>query len=129
MPRKSAAEALVSAAVPQKIRPDAHYDLRDDEAAVWRVVVDTMPADWFNAAQQFLLARFCKAVVTARKVDDDLAFEEGRKRPNRSVVRQLRSMQAGHGRHCAAGDQDADRASVFLSAREGGAEAGQGNGV
>jgi len=47
--RKSAAsgELVAVSAVQVMARPDAPYDLTDEQADEWRSVVDRLPADWF----------------------------------------------------------------------------------
>lgn len=49
-------------------RPDAPYDLDDEEAEHWRTVVDAMPADHFIPANFHLLTLLCRHVVEARRI-------------------------------------------------------------
>jgi hypothetical protein len=49
-------------------RPDAPYDVTDEEAEVWRTVVDSMPADHFIPANYHLLTQLCRHVVEARRI-------------------------------------------------------------
>lgn len=49
-------------------RPDAPYGLTDREAAVWRAIVDRMPADWFPRETQGLLTQFCRHECTAERI-------------------------------------------------------------
>lgn len=49
-------------------RPDAPYDLTDEQAEEWRSVVDRLPADWFPRETWPLLAQYCRHVVAARHV-------------------------------------------------------------
>jgi hypothetical protein len=49
-------------------RPDAPYDLDDEETIVWRDVVEAMPADHFIPANYHLLTQYCRHVVEARRI-------------------------------------------------------------
>jgi hypothetical protein len=49
-------------------RPDAPYELTDEQAAEWHKVVGSMPADWFPIETHGLLTQYCKHVVAARRV-------------------------------------------------------------
>ncbi len=67
--RKSAA-ALSVAVGPVEIiqRPDAPYDLTDEQSAEWWAVVNRMPADWFPRETHAMLSAYCRHVVAARRV-------------------------------------------------------------
>lgn len=64
--------ALLSSSTDGKVetieRPDAAYDLTDEEADVWRAVVAGESADWFRPSQLPLLSQYCRHVVSSRKV-------------------------------------------------------------
>jgi hypothetical protein len=47
-------------------RPDAPYDLTDEQADVWRQVVEALPADWFGPETWHLLADYCRHTVSSR---------------------------------------------------------------
>jgi len=47
-------------------RPDAPYELTDEEADVWRQVVGALPADWFGPETWLLLADYCRHTVSSR---------------------------------------------------------------
>jgi hypothetical protein len=68
--RKSASE-LQSAVLPGPIevvpRPDAPYELTDEEAIEWRAIVNRLPAGWFAREQWPLLVQYCRLIVTARR--------------------------------------------------------------
>lgn len=51
-------------------RPDAPYDLTDEQADEWRAVVNRLPADWFTRETWPLLAQYCRHVVSARHVSE-----------------------------------------------------------
>jgi hypothetical protein len=70
------------------------FDLRNEaEAEVWRAVVNAVPPDWFTSANQYLLIRFCKAVVMAGRVDDLLEAELAKKRQNRQLIAKFARLQ------------------------------------
>jgi hypothetical protein len=49
-------------------RPDAPYDLTDEESNEWAAIVSTMPADHFMRGNFPLLAQLCRHIVTSRRV-------------------------------------------------------------
>jgi hypothetical protein len=61
--------ATVSTATIETIqRPDAPYDLTDEQTQEWWAVVHRMPADWFPRETHGLLAQYCRHVVAARRL-------------------------------------------------------------
>ena len=68
--RKSSAELTIRAmsSVETIQRPDAPYDLTDEEADEWRAVVDRMPADYFPRETHAVLGQYCRHVVASRRV-------------------------------------------------------------
>ena len=74
--RKSTAKLAVVTTLPVTKRPrlpGAPKAFTPAQAAVWKSVVATKPADWFTADSWPLLAQYCRHVVTAdmlqRKID------------------------------------------------------------
>lgn len=57
-------------------RPDAPYDLTDEQAGEWWAVVNSMPADWFTRETHALLADYCRHVVKSRRVAQLVADAE-----------------------------------------------------
>jgi hypothetical protein len=49
-------------------RPDAPYDLNDEQAEEWWAVVNRMPPTWFPRETHGMLAQYCRHVVRGRKV-------------------------------------------------------------
>lgn len=49
-------------------RPDAPYDLTDEQADMWRMVVASKPADHFSPDLFPLLASYCRHIVEARHI-------------------------------------------------------------
>lgn len=68
--RKSAAELEVAPPVELVARPDAPYDLSDEESAEWWGVVNARPADYFPKETHGMLADYCRHVVRSRRVAD-----------------------------------------------------------
>lgn len=68
--RVSAASLEVAKAPPiEKIeRPDAPYDLTDEQSEEWWAVVNRLPADWFPRETHGVLSQYCRHVVAARRV-------------------------------------------------------------
>lgn len=79
-------------------RPDAPYDLTDDQTEEWWAVVNRMPADWFPRETHALLAQFCRHVVTARRVAQLIAACEGGEGFDLGEYDQLLKMQEREGR-------------------------------
>ena len=57
-------------------RPDAPYDLTDEQSEEWWAVVNRMPADWFPRETHGVLSQYCRHVVAARRVAQLVAAEE-----------------------------------------------------
>lgn len=49
-----------------RIKPPS--DLNDEETEVWAAVIATQEPDWFNEANCFLLAQYCRHVIAAKRV-------------------------------------------------------------
>ena len=80
--RKSAAsqEIAVPTGVVETIqRPDAPYDLTDEQAAEWWSIVNGMPADWFPRETHGMLSDYCRHVVKSRRVAQMVAAAEEEK--------------------------------------------------
>jgi hypothetical protein len=63
-----AALAIQSPNVETIQRPDAPYDLTDEQSAEWWAIVNRMPADWFPRETHGMLAQYCRHVVRARRL-------------------------------------------------------------
>ena len=68
--RASGAELTVPKVDPVEVvqRPDAPYDLTDEQSEEWWAVVNRLPANWFPRETHALLAQYCRHVVAARRV-------------------------------------------------------------
>jgi len=66
--RKSAASFEVVVANLPGQRPEPQADLTQEQAAEWRAVVATKPADWFGRDTHAMLADYCRHVVLARRI-------------------------------------------------------------
>lgn len=77
--RKSAAaqEVVLSPGPVETIeRPDAPYDLTDEQAEEWWAVVNRLPADWFPRETHAMLADYCRHVVKSRRIAQLVADAE-----------------------------------------------------
>lgn len=76
----SAALSVKAATVVEAIqRPDAPYDLTDEQSEEWWAVVNRMPADWFPRETHAMLAQYCRHVVRARRIAQLLNAAESAK--------------------------------------------------
>lgn len=74
--RKSAENLSVIVNIPgQRLEPPEV--LSDAERSVWRRVVATRPADWFQADMASLLVEYCRAWVAADQVAEALGRWDG----------------------------------------------------
>lgn len=71
--RKTLAGLVAAENVAQIPRAAPPGDLSDYEAAIWTAVINTKPADWFQADTLPLLLSYCKHVSTAATLDRELA--------------------------------------------------------
>lgn len=79
-------------------RPDAPYDLTDEQTEEWWAVVNRMPADWFPRETHGLLSQYCRHVVAARRVAQLVAAEEAGDGLDLARYDQLLRMQEREGR-------------------------------
>ena len=66
--RKSTAALAASPLVTATARPDAPYDLTDEQADVWRGVIDALPAGWIETGALPVLAAYCRQVTALRRI-------------------------------------------------------------
>src|SRR5512132_1217182 len=70
--RKSSDALLVADATAPAIqpveRPDAPYDLNDEQAEEWWAIVNRMPPNWFPRETHSMLSQRCRHIVRGRKV-------------------------------------------------------------
>lgn len=102
--RKSAASLAVAAAAPigteKRLSPPLH--ITDAEAAIWLEVVNDQPANAFTPTHGPLLEQYCRHVVQARIIADELmnfdrawlADDDGLKRYDRLLAMQEREGRA-----------------------------------
>lgn len=98
--RKSAASLEIATASPIETvaRPDAPYDLTDEQTEEWWAVVNRMPADWFPRETHGMLAQYCRHVVAARRVAQLIAKAEKQKALDVETYDRLLKMQEREGR-------------------------------
>ena len=97
--RPSGASLEVQTSVIEVVqRPDAPYDLTDEQSAEWWAVVNRMPADWFPRETHALLAQFCRHVVASRRVSQLIVQCEEAPMLDLERYDQLLKMQEREGR-------------------------------
>jgi hypothetical protein len=98
--RASAASLEVAKPTMERVaRPDAPYDLTDEQSEEWWAVVNRLPADWFPRETHGVLAQYCRHVVAARRVAQLVDAEErGEGELDLSRYDQLLKMQEREGR-------------------------------
>jgi chaperone required for assembly of F1-ATPase len=98
--RKSAAslEIVTASPVGTVARPDAPYDLTDEQTEEWLAVVNRMPADWFPRETHGMLAQYCRHVVAARRVAQLISKAEKQKALDVEAYDRLLKMQEREGR-------------------------------
>lgn len=79
-------------------RPDAPYDLTDEQTEEWWAVVNRLPADWFPRETHAVLSQYCRHVVAARRVAQLVAACEGEAEIDLSKYDNLLRMQEREGR-------------------------------
>lgn len=50
------------------LRPDAPYELTDDQSVVWRRIADDLPADWFTPKHTGMLKQYCRHEAQADRI-------------------------------------------------------------
>jgi len=92
--RSAAALAIAGPTVEIVQRPDAPYDLTDEQTDEWRAIVDRLPADWFPRETHGVLAQLCRHIVNARRVAQLITAELENEKLDVGVYEQLLRMQA-----------------------------------
>jgi hypothetical protein len=98
--RVSAASLEVAKVAPvEKVqRPDAPYDLTDEQTEEWWAVVNRLPAEWFPRETHGVLSQYCRHVVAARRVAQLVAACEKQQELDVAQYDQLLKMQEREGR-------------------------------
>ena len=96
--RVSAAALMIATPVLKTERPDAPYDLTDEQSEEWWAVVNRMPADWFPRETHAMLAQYCRHVVASRRVAQLVAACEKDKNLDVEKYDRLLKMQEREGR-------------------------------
>lgn len=74
-------------------RPDAPYELTDDQAAVWHRVANDLPADWFTPKNYDLLTLHCRHVVEATRIANLIEQEMKQRQIDVKMYNALLKMQ------------------------------------
>ena len=96
--RDSAASLITVPVLEKQSRPDAPYDLTDEQSTEWWAVVNRMPADWFPRETHAMLAQYCRHVVAARRVAQLVNAAEKAKNLDVENYDRLLKMQEREGR-------------------------------
>lgn len=93
--RKSAASLSVisGAGIEPVRRPEPLPELTDEQAHEWRVIVNSLPADWFRAETLPMLAQYCRHVVAARRVAQLIEMQAGADELDLDAMDKLAKMQ------------------------------------
>jgi len=75
-------------------RPDAPYDLTDEQAGEWRAIVNTMPADHFMRGNFPLLSQLCRHIVASRRLNQLIEQVSSEKNLDRKELGALLQLQA-----------------------------------
>ena len=75
------------------VRPDAPYELDDEQSEVWRSIVDSMPADHFQPCNFHLLVGLCKHVTSRRRFDRLIELELKRRKFDEGRLSRLTAMR------------------------------------
>jgi hypothetical protein len=93
--RKSASALMLPTVSVEVVkRPDAPYDLTDEQSQEWWAIVNRMPADWFPRETHSVLSQLCRHIVNARRVAQLIDAEMGADKLSVDVYEQLLRMQA-----------------------------------
>ena len=79
-PRGRVSAASLEIAKPSPVekvqRPDAPYDLTDEQTEEWWAIVNRLPADWFPRETHGTLSDYCRHVVKSRRIAQVIASAE-----------------------------------------------------
>ncbi|SRR6266550_249896 len=75
-------------------RPDAPYDLTDEEADEWRAITASMPGDYFARTHYAPLTQLCRHIVVARRIAQLVDRCVKNKKFDRFEFKDLLKMQA-----------------------------------
>lgn len=97
-PSAASLELITPSAVETIQRPDAPYDLTDEQSTEWWAIVERLPADWFPRETHSLLAQYCRHVVSARRVAKLIESAESQDEIDIPLLDTLYKMQEREGR-------------------------------
>lgn len=97
-PKPAADLAIAPRVVDEVARPDAPYDMTDEQSTEWWRVVNALPADWFPAETHSLLAQYCRHVVASRRIAEMVAAFEADEAFSVDEYDKLLKMQEREGR-------------------------------
>ena len=95
MSRKGAAVLGLAQAELNVSRPAPPADLIAEEAAIWRQIVDDMPANWFARATWPVLVELCRHICLSRAFIEQLRAVRAKK-PTSETVRMMDKLAKMH---------------------------------
>jgi len=99
--RKSLAEmqiARLSSTIESVHRPDAPYELTDDQSVIWRRIADDLPADWFTPKHTGMLKQYCRHEAQSDRIAQLVEQEMRKKKLDLANYDKLLAMQEREGR-------------------------------
>ena len=97
-PSAASLELAVPGVIETIERPDAPYDLTDEQSAEWWAIVNRLPSDWFPRETHSVLAQYCRHVVAARRVAKLIEDAEKGDEIDVDLLDKLYKMQEREGR-------------------------------
>ena len=99
--RKSGAEIAtmpLNGSIQTITRPDAPYELTDEQASVWRRISDDLPADWFSPKHSGLLKQYCRHEAQSDRIAMLIEQEMQKREVDVQQYDKLLAMQEREGR-------------------------------
>ena len=99
--RKSSAEIAtipLNGSIQTVARPDAPYELSDDQAVIWRRIADDLPADWFTPKHSGLLKMYCRHEAQSDRIAMLIEQEMAKRELDVQQYDKLLAMQEREGR-------------------------------
>lgn len=92
------AVARLAAPIETIHRPDAPYELTDDQSLIWRRIADDLPADWFTPKHTGMLKQYCRHEAQSDRIAQLIEQEMARDALDVAAYDKLLAMQEREGR-------------------------------
>lgn len=79
-------------------RPDAPYELTDDQSVIWRRIADDLPADWFSPKHNGMLKQYCRHEAQSDRIAQLIEQEMAKPELDVATYDKLLQMQEREGR-------------------------------